>query len=253
MLGKDALSALSSLRAIWPDKRIILIGAGALQAHGKLSRNTADLDLALILEADEYPGPLENSTEWRRDTRQEQRWIHQNGMEIDLLPAGPALVASGFVQWPSGHRMSLAGFSLLADPPRQFVDRALAIELASVPTIVVLKMIAWLDRPGDRQRDLDDLAWLCANYLDDADDEDFARMIAATHQHGIDFQHAAALSLGMDVAALEGARELARRFVSELERQAWALGQMQRRAPPSMHPESAFDAIWGTFKRGLGE
>ncbi|MFM2421408.1 MAG: hypothetical protein RL385_6131, partial [Pseudomonadota bacterium] len=122
-------------------KGIVQIGAGALRIHNKLTRFTADLDIAVVVEAPPYPGPLAEHPAWRRDALQHQRWKHATAVEIDVLPAGPQLRAQGHVTWPGGHRMSLAGFSARFGGPLALGDAALRIEVASVALIMLLKMV----------------------------------------------------------------------------------------------------------------
>jgi hypothetical protein len=56
MLNADERSALASLRAVWPDTRIVLIGASALRFHGRLERMTYDLDLVIAMDLPDFPG-----------------------------------------------------------------------------------------------------------------------------------------------------------------------------------------------------
>jgi hypothetical protein len=95
MLSAEQRAAFRSLRDIWPEQRIVLIGAGALRIHNKLPRFTADLDIAVAVEAPPYPGPLADHPAWTRDAHQHQRWKHTKGVEVDVLPAGPQLRAQG--------------------------------------------------------------------------------------------------------------------------------------------------------------
>lgn len=53
MITDEQRTALASLRAIWPSQRIIIIGAGALRAHKRLPRFTADIDVAVAVDLTE--------------------------------------------------------------------------------------------------------------------------------------------------------------------------------------------------------
>lgn len=252
MLTEEQHTAFASLRVIWPEQRIVLIGAGALRAHGKLVRFTADLDVAIAADESEYPGMLTDAPTWKRDAKQHQRWAHENGVEVDIIPAGASLCSQGHVTWPGGHRMSLEGFSALFSSPLAFVDEPLRIEIAPVALIVLLKMVAWLDRPAERTRDLHDLAHLLTEYLDETRDSDFDRIIVAI-QHGYVAPYTAqAFLLGQDVASYEGAAPIAHRFVKSLSTtHRWMLTSMQAKGTAALSSDEAFDNIWTSFVKGL--
>jgi predicted nucleotidyltransferase len=252
MFTDEQRAAIASLRSIWPEQRIVLIGAGALRAHRKLTRFTADLDLAIAIEGSDYPGPLAESVEWRADSKQHQRWRHSLGTEVDIIPAGPSLRAQGHISWPSGHRMSLEGFATLFSAPLEFVNAGLRIELPTVAMIVLLKMVAWLDRPAERARDLDDLAFLFTEYLDEANDAEFALLLEA-FELGYTGPHTAqAFLLGRDVARCEGAGLIAQRFLLSLSTtHRWMFGGMRSRGPAALAHDEAFESIWASFEQGL--
>jgi predicted nucleotidyltransferase len=253
MLTTEQRSAFASIRTVWPHERIVLIGAGALRLQKRLSRFTADLDVAVAVELPEYADTLLRSAGFRGEPNQPQRWTHENGVQIDILPAGQALRARGYVEWPNAHRMSLEGFDALFSNTLPFVAADLGIEMATVPLIVLLKMVAWLDRPADRSRDLQDLAFLLADYLDEGNDADFERILDAIQQGHVEHQTAQAFLLGQDVARCQGAADIARRFVHSLSTSyRWMLGAMQRTAPAALSRDEAFDAAWKSFVEGLG-
>jgi hypothetical protein len=140
MLSEEQRVAFASLRAIWPEQRIVLIGAGALRAHGKLVRFTADLDVAIAVDESEYPGELAALRTWKRDPKQDQRWAHQNGVEVDIIAAGAALCARGYVTLLGGRRLSLDGlpgrdsrFRLRAHPDRNSARVRRAVHCAGFP------------------------------------------------------------------------------------------------------------------------
>ncbi|MFM2418370.1 MAG: hypothetical protein RL385_3093, partial [Pseudomonadota bacterium] len=199
-LPPEQREAFRDLRAVWPDERIVLIGAGALRMHRRLPRFTADLDIAVAIHAPPYPAQLATHPAWARDPQHHQRWRHANGVELDILPAGPELRAQGWVGWPGGHRMSLAGFEALFAGTLALVDAELRIEIASVPLIILLKMVAFLDRPGERARDLDDIGYLLVHYLDESNDADFDRLLGAVGEGHVEPYTAQAYLLGCDVA-----------------------------------------------------
>jgi len=79
--------------------------------------------------------------------------------------------------------------------------------------VVVLKMAAYLDRPTERDRDLEDLAWLFERYLGDVDDRRFEEPLVT-----VDYECQGAFALGSDVATIVGPvhRELVERFLERV-------------------------------------
>jgi predicted nucleotidyltransferase len=75
-------------------------------------RVSDDMDLAVAVELDEFPGALASNSEWRPDPKVEHRFYFRDALPMDVLPAHGAALAQGFIDWPSGARMSLVGFDL---------------------------------------------------------------------------------------------------------------------------------------------
>jgi hypothetical protein len=78
--------------------------------------------------------------------------------------------------------------------------------LATVPTIALLKMAAYRDRPEERERDLDDLAFLLEDYLGDEDDR---RFLLIEREPKLDYENASAFALGLDVGEIVNDEERA--------------------------------------------
>jgi predicted nucleotidyltransferase len=161
-LTPDQAAALAAIRAAWPDVAMILIGAQAIGCHIDMTyRETDDLDLAIGIAIGAFPGPLASSPGWRRDSRQNQRFHSPAGVVVDIIPAGPELVAAGHLDWPSGHRMSLIGFDLAFEHCDEHdAGHGTTVHVPSAGALVFLKLRAWLDRPEERRKDLRDLAHL---------------------------------------------------------------------------------------------
>jgi len=83
----------------------------------------------------------------------------------------------------------------------------LSIPVAPVAVIAVLKMIAYLDRPGERERDLHDLAYILENHVSPDDERRFADDVLDA---GIPYERAGAYLLVHDL----------RQLVSDTERTA---------------------------------
>lgn len=242
MLSNTHRAALASLRSLWPDARIVVIGATALDLQRKLNRRTHDVDLVLAVDLAAFPGPLATHPQWK-PTRHLQRWQHE-GVLVDILPVGAHDLAMGRLAWPDGFEMSLEAFTLLDTAELICISEELNIMAAPVPLLMVLKMVSWLDRPAERERDLSDLVWLFAeNYLDERDDNDFDRL----HTSGAAVGEAHALLLGRDISAYPGAREIGQKFVHRLKNE-YAYQYNKVRNCDSIEDDPAFAA----FERGLG-
>lgn len=243
-------AALASLRMLYPGQKLVVLGATALRLQGRLSRFTADVDLAIALELNEYPGPIASDEAWKPDRTQPHTWIYRDEVEVDLLPAGPALLQQGYIEWRAGFRMSLEGFGLLFSEPLPVADACHDISMATVTLVAYLKMIAWLDRPEQRSRDLEDLGELFSTYLDEGNDAHFERMLQATQQ-GVAYPAAIPFLLGQDIGSLAQTASTAQRFVEALEGPyQWMRSRFQRHA--SLDEDPKFLASWAAFKTGLG-
>jgi hypothetical protein len=142
---------LRALLAVWDRERFIVIGAAAIEARlGLRWRGTLDLDLSAAAGLDAYPRDLE-SLGWRRERTALQRWVAPDGALVDVLPGAPALVRQGGFTWPDGSaHVNLAGFRLpFADAALAAVAPDLSVRVASLRSLVLLKMAAYLDRPGN--------------------------------------------------------------------------------------------------------
>lgn len=233
--------ALASLRRVWPHARMVLIGATALQLQRTLTRSTADIDLVIAIESAAFPGSLTQETGWSASARgQPQRWSFRGSM-FDLLPVGPVALAAGHVMWPEDIRMNVESFELLLSHELPMALPKLGIHVAPVPLVMLLKMVAWLDRP-ERGRDIADLVDVMTSYLSDHDEAEFDRLIEAGY--GSD-ENAQARLLGEDISRYRR-NDLVRRFLHQLVTHHGYLWARHR----SVLCEE--DPLFAAFKRGLG-
>ena len=151
--------ALRQLAELWTDTKFCLIGASALACQIALPRQTDDLDISVSVSLDELAAGLRRLEGWKENPSKEHEWLSPAGIKVDVLPAGPSLLAAGEIIWPgTGARMNLTGLRLALETGMMFeVESRLSIPIAPVEVIAVLKMISYLDRPGARERDLHDL------------------------------------------------------------------------------------------------
>jgi len=195
-LTDEQQAALDDLRAVLPSHRVLLIGATALAQHVPLDyRTTEDLDLAIDIGPEAFPGPLATIPGWRPHPQMEHRFVTAKEQTVDVLPAGAAVRAAGKLVWPSGHEMNMEGFALAFE--HAVPDGELLVPPA--PALALLKMRSWLDRPAERRKDLDDLAHLMRGYADENDDDYWDPRVQDAYW---DVEAIAPFLLGRDLARL---------------------------------------------------
>jgi predicted nucleotidyltransferase len=146
----------------------------------------------------------------------EQRWFAPNETQVDIIPASDAALAADELIWSSGFRMNLAGFGLAFQlGERVALGAEVAVLVAPLSVLVILKMAAYLDRPAEREHDLDDLAEIL-EYGVRPDDEE--RYTDDVHDLGLSYEQAGAFVLGRRVAAVAGAGE--KRLVGDFVRRS---------------------------------
>jgi len=247
------VDVLRQLTHLWTPERIVLIGATALGCFLDMRwRGTADLDLTLAISLEDFlderlvPG-------WRRDQWMEHQWYAPGGEIVDFIPAGPELLRKGEVEWPrTGHRMSLLGLRLAFErgvPVTVAPD--LTIMVAPVPVLTVLKIVAYGDRPAERERDLADLAYIFTEY----EPED--RFADDTIDLGMSYDEVGPFFLARTIATMVNYAERAHmnRFVREASDEDDPSGihaKLLASGPPSWrrNPDELMQCL-GAFSRGF--
>lgn len=196
-LTDEQQRAVDEVRRALPEKRVLLIGATALAQHIPFDyRVSKDLDLAIDVSQDAFPGPLQQIPGWRRHPKMDHRFFTAEDQTVDVLPAGESIRATGKLVWP-GAEMNMEGFDLAFE--HAVADGELLVPPA--PVLALLKMRSWLDRPEQRRKDLVDLAHLMRHYVDEDDD---AYWEPALHDDGFDAEAISPFLLGRDLAQLAG-------------------------------------------------
>jgi predicted nucleotidyltransferase len=238
---KEEAEALRQLATLWSNTRFCLIGASALVRQMDLPRETRDLDISVSVSVDELAAGLSHLEGWKRNPKKQHEWRSPTGVRVDVLPAGPSLLASGAVVWPeTGARMNLAGMRLALDTENMIeVESGLSIRLAPVPVIAVLKIISFLDRPAERDRDLQDLAYILENHVPPDAERRFAPEVLDA---GISYERASAYLLGLDLRDLVNAdeRKAVDEFVARVRDErhpSAAQARMANLGPPSWNEE----------------
>jgi predicted nucleotidyltransferase len=174
-------------------------------------RATMDVDLGIRVAGWDVFQKLKQSLIATRQFTQTQlahRLKYREELLVDILPFGEIANAKGEIRWPPGEDvvMSMVGFEdayraalrvrVRAHPP-------LDILVASTPGLTILKLVAWADRPPERDRDAVDLAHILESYLDAGN---YARLLEAhvdlVEVENFDYVRAGARLLGRDVASM---------------------------------------------------
>jgi predicted nucleotidyltransferase len=172
-----------------------------------ITRLTKDVDVGVrVATWEEFrtlPDELVNKHDFKA-TSLPQR-LSFRGRLVDLVPFGPLAAEGEEIRFPpdEGTVMSTVGFAeayeasqivrLRSDPP-------LDVRFASLAGLTVLKLMAWADRPAERQKDAIDLKKILSNYLDAGNYE----RVVQDHEDLLmddefDYERASARLLGRDI------------------------------------------------------
>ena len=205
MLTKAQIDDLAQLHAVAEHfaAEVVIIGASALLCFVDLHRFTSDVDLVVALDLEgfaAFSGEL-NQLGWTQGPDREHRWRGSSGSMIDLLPAGPNLLAAKRIVWPGSRlEMSLAGFDHVFTHSVAFsFTKDVQFKVAPPPVIALLKMAAYAEDQLRRRKDLMDLRSLFRHY-EASSDRIFGDDIFAAELK--DIEYANALLLGSDVGAI---------------------------------------------------
>jgi predicted nucleotidyltransferase len=170
---------------------------------GDLGRFTRDVDLTVALDFDEFEQLTMRlaAIGWAPSPKLEHRWIAPRRTIIDLLLAGAELRRSGSITWPASQfKMSLAGFEhVFARAVEVRLPGGMTIRVAPPIVTALLKIIAWVDDPYRRAKDLQDVRIILRRYGQESD-----RLFsdAVFEAELPDFEFANAFLLGLDMREL---------------------------------------------------
>ncbi|HTJ43807.1 MAG TPA: nucleotidyl transferase AbiEii/AbiGii toxin family protein [Kofleriaceae bacterium] len=235
------------------DRDVVLLGAAALRIANPrfLRRITDDLDLTVAVDVSDLPSIVPRT--WRPHPSFSHRWFGTNGTKFDLVPSSRTILESGVIHWPDGYEMNAAGLDLALrhhQPTPLALGDGAEVNVASVPSIIVLKMVAYLDRPGAREKDLGDLAHTIALYVDDDDDRRFTDEV---FEQQLAFEDAAPFLAGQDVASIceTRHRDQVARFLDRLSREGVEISLMRRDGPDAWARDGAAERGMDAFRRGF--
>jgi predicted nucleotidyltransferase len=169
-LAPHQVRALDSLGVLFASHRSVLIGALAIQCQVPMPRLTADVDVIMLASDASIAGSL-GAAGWAPDRSMVHRWRLQ-GAVVDIIQVTDDDLLAGVVNL-NGAELSVVGFDLAFSEGNAIrVTPATEVLVPPLPVLVLLKMIAWMDRPFDRAKDLGDIAHIWDHAL--SDDERWA-------------------------------------------------------------------------------
>ncbi|ALJ04492.1 hypothetical protein APS56_04760 [Pseudalgibacter alginicilyticus] len=151
-----------------------LIGASAvalelLKGGIKPSRGTKDIDFAIMISSiQEFEAVVEALLKYGFN-KVEAPWTLYNdrlNIAIDLLPFGE-IEEKFTIQFNERYTdLHVLGFSEVLQESGTVQIEEKSLKIPSLPGMVVLKLIAWSDRPEDRDNDLYDILRIIEHYFD---------------------------------------------------------------------------------------
>ena len=225
-------AALRQLARLWSSRPFVLIGAMAIECQLPMRRVTADLDLTVAVSMAEFPAGVDQLAGWVRHPAREHGWTGPGDVRVNIIPVGPDLLARGWIEWASGHRMNVVGLAHAFDHSVDVnVGDQIRVKVASLPVLALLKMVSYLDRPAERRHDLEDLGFLLEEAISADDERRWSDEILAAQ---LAFEVTSAFILGQEIGRFS--RDLERALVAEFVACARAnrfatLSELARLAP----------------------
>lgn len=262
----EDLAAIEATRPI----RWLLVGALArdivlLLATGhRPLRATRDLDVAITVASwEEYEAVRQVflSKDYQAGGPP-HRLISPAGTILDLLPFGGLERPQGSVAWPpDGDVVMLTlGFEAAMEGALTVrLDEGPIARIASIPGLVVLKLIAWGSRGRVSSRDAEDLALLLRLYGDTDDALLYEVHVDLLDEPSFDGLEASARMLGRDAASLlsrYGNADTKERFSTLVQEQVSALPDESRLASamrPALASTEQAERLLAAFATGVEE
>lgn len=214
-IDQETIAALRILAQLVAEegRRIVLIGATVPQLFVDLRRPTHDVIGVITADSwadfDRIRGRLFKAGFRPGSAPHELRF--GEAVRIDLIPYGAGVVQDDRLEWPGADRiMSTLGveeaFECAMD---QKVAAGLSLPVVKIPGFVLLKIVAYLDRPQERAKDLADVAH-CFEYYEESLEGSQRFDVAGVTVEGqpVQFEEAGAFLLGAELATLARPKSL---------------------------------------------
>jgi predicted nucleotidyltransferase len=175
----------------------------------KPKRATTDVDFAVAVETWEQYEFLKKALLDTKEVEFNKTTLNfrkiSNGTLIDIVPFGGVESPPGYIAFEphKDPEMTTAGFiEAYKSSLAVRLSPDLEIKVVSLPGLALLKIIAWYDRPNDRERDIQDLWILLKQYLNAGNRDRLFDEHLDLVDDDFDYELAGARVLGRDVAKL---------------------------------------------------
>jgi predicted nucleotidyltransferase len=214
LFDREAIHALTVLRDVAKAESRDLLVIGAMvplvlidRRHGRDGEGRPTRDVNAIIAAETWAEFAELkrrlTAAWFREGQEPHR-LYLGNAEIDLIPYSPALAPGERLQWPgTGQVMSTLGTSeALEHAQFEPIEDGLVLRMVPVSGCVLLKMIAYSDRPAERERDLTDVIHCFERCEADGDRRFDVATGRSVDEIPIQYEEAGAYLLGSEVASI---------------------------------------------------
>lgn len=218
---------LISNTAIQLNVDILIIGATARdiileKEYGiRAGRATNDIDFSVRVGSwDDYKKLIKellNSGFKRSDVL--HRFSYKDIPNIDVIPFGKISVNDSTINWPddAAKEMTVLGFNeALANAETIIISRSpeVAVRIASLPSLVMLKFISWKDAFPTRERDASDILFIVRNYINAGNIDTLINENAELMETEFDYDILGARLLGRHISKI--ANEKTKNFLVSL-------------------------------------
>ena len=229
--------------------------------EAEIRRKTEDIDFGIAVESWTHYESLKNylieTGKFKDDPKNEQRIRWKTGgaeMKIDLVPFGGVENPEGEIAFPpdGDFVMSTIGFAeAFADSILLEIDEKLTVKIASLAGIVLLKFIAYNDRPTQRRRDTQDIFFIAKNYLDAGNDDRLYETDADLLDDNFNYETAGARILGRDLKSILTAET--KTIIAKLLTDESSGGSLEKfadiNAREELNDEDRYKVILETFRQ----
>lgn len=167
---------------------------------------TRDIDTAILVDSWDSFQTLRESLlkEGLQTTRVEHQLIEPvTKLPIDIIPFGAVADEKGDIAWPPHFdiTMSVAGFQEAYESSLTVTWNELTFQVASLPGIALLKLIAWLERGANSRKDATDFFTVLSRYHEIHDGRLWEDYVPGDTL-GFDVERQGAYLLGFDLTPL---------------------------------------------------
>ena len=150
-----------------------LIGASAvalelLKDGIKPSRGTKDIDFAVMISSLNEFKELSNSLVQKGFNKVKAPWTFYSdnyNIAIDILPFGE-IEEQDTIQFNERYSdLHVLGFKEVLEHPEKVQIEEKIVNIPPLPGMIILKLVAWSDRPEERENDLKDILLIIENYF----------------------------------------------------------------------------------------